>query len=89
MEQQAQRWVVSGDSPLKLIEWHDEMSHQHLTPDTLVMASPDIDMREAIEIRYHTGNPILLMEENQLVGTLSDHDFYHALLGKYHQVDAA
>ncbi len=53
------------------------------------MASPDIDMRDAIEIRYHTGNPILLMEENQLVGTLSDHDFYHALLGKYHQVDAA
>lgn len=89
VEQQAQRWVVSGDSPLKLIEWHDEMSHQHLTPDTLVMASPDIDMRDAIEIRYHTGNPILLMEENQLVGTLSDHDFYHALLGKYHQVDAA
>ncbi|ELL0574562.1 choline ABC transporter ATP-binding protein [Vibrio fluvialis] len=89
VEQREQQWVVSGDTPLELIQWHAEMQHQQLSQQSLVMASPDIDMRDAIEIRYHTGNPILLMENNRLVGTLSDHDFYHALLGKYHQAQAA
>lgn len=89
VEQQQQQWVVCGDSPVELIEWHAELSLQSLSPHSLVMASPDIDMRQAIEIRYRTGNPILLMEENRLLGTLSDQDFYHALLGKYHQAQAA
>lgn len=89
VEQQQQQWVVCGDSSVELIEWHAELSLQSLNPQSLVMASPDIDMREAIEIRYRTGHPILLMEENRLLGTLSDQDFYHALLGKYHQAQAA
>ncbi|WP_428773960.1 choline ABC transporter ATP-binding protein [Vibrio sp.] len=89
VEQHEQQWRVSGDSALKLVEWHAGMRYQQLDQQSLVIASPDIDMRDAIEIRYHTGNPILLMEDNRLVGTLSDHDFYHALLGKYHQSQAA
>ncbi len=89
LEKNDSDWSVSASSELKLIEWNDAITFEQLSKDTLVIASPNIDMREAIEIRYHTGNPIVLIEEGELVGTLSDHDFYHALLGKYNQELAA
>lgn len=50
---------------------------------TMAVTSPDISMRRAIEIRYATEQPVLLMENNQLVGVLTDHNFYHAMLGKH------
>ncbi len=89
LEKNDSDWSVSSSTALKLIEWNGAVSFGELSNDSLVIASPDIDMREAIEIRYHTGNPIVLIEDGQLVGTLSDHDFYHALLGKYNQELAA
>nr|WP_314582006.1 choline ABC transporter ATP-binding protein [uncultured Pseudomonas sp.] len=44
----------------------------------------DIGMREALQIRYHTGNKLVLQENNKLVGILGDSELYHALLGKNH-----
>lgn len=89
IEKSDNKWNVSSSPKLKLIEWNEQTKFEELTSDSLVVASPDIEMRDAIEIRYHTGNPIVLIENGELVGTLSDHDFYHALLGKYQQEQAA
>ncbi|MCZ4372809.1 choline ABC transporter ATP-binding protein [Vibrio diazotrophicus] len=89
IEKSDNKWHVSSSPKLKLIEWNEQTKFEELTSDSLVVASPDIEMRDAIEIRYHTGNPIVLIENGELVGTLSDHDFYHALLGKYQQDQAA
>ncbi|MBM3108146.1 choline ABC transporter ATP-binding protein [Pseudomonas sp. V1] len=47
---------------------------------TLVSAS--IGMREALQIRYQTGNKLVLQEGNTVVGILGDSELYHALLGK-------
>lgn len=49
---------------------------------TLVNA--DISMRDALQIRYHTGNKLVLEDNNQVVGILGDTELYHALLGKNH-----
>ncbi|MFS0825536.1 choline ABC transporter ATP-binding protein [Pseudomonas phoenicis] len=49
---------------------------------TLVHA--DIGMREALQIRYHTGNKLVLQENDRVVGILGDTELYHALLGKNH-----
>lgn len=49
---------------------------------TLVHA--DIGMREALQIRYHTGNKLVLQENDKVVGILGDTELYHALLGKNH-----
>ncbi|MGG5574325.1 choline ABC transporter ATP-binding protein [Vibrio diazotrophicus] len=89
IEKNDSKWNVTSSPKLKLIEWNEQTKFEELTSDSLVVASPDIEMRDAIEIRYHTGNPIVLIENGELVGTLSDHDFYHALLGKYQQEQAA
>jgi len=87
-------WVRTDDSgkvveasrqgePLTLHHWEEGDAVDTLPEDALVMASPDISMRDAIGIRYRTGQPVLLKEEHSLVGILSDKDFYHALLGKH------
>lgn len=47
---------------------------------TLVGA--DIGMRDALQIRYQTGNKLVLQEGNKVVGILGDSELYHALLGK-------
>ncbi|MNH08550.1 Glycine betaine transport ATP-binding protein OpuAA [compost metagenome] len=47
---------------------------------TLVDAK--IGMREALQIRYQTGNKLVLQEGNTVVGILGDSELYHALLGK-------
>jgi glycine betaine/proline transport system ATP-binding protein len=44
----------------------------------------NIGMREALDIRYRTGNKLLLHEQNKVVGVLGDSEMYHALLGKSH-----
>lgn len=74
---------------LALHEWQEGQDISRLPEDSLVMTTPDISMRQAIEIRYRTGQPVLLNEQNSLVGILSDKDFYHALLGKHFTASAA
>ncbi|MBV1789608.1 choline ABC transporter ATP-binding protein [Marinobacterium sp. D7] len=72
-----------GEQALEIRQWHDSHALDDLSENTLMIASPDISMRTAIELRYRTGQPVLLSEDNRLVGMLSDKDFYHALLGKH------
>lgn len=76
------------DKPLALHHWQEGENIDVLTEGRLVTASPDISMRAAIEIRYNTGLPVLLTENESLVGVLSDKDLYHALLGKHFTSDA-
>lgn len=47
---------------------------------TLVNA--DIGMRDALHIRYQTGQKLVLSKGELLVGILGDRELYHALLGK-------
>jgi glycine betaine/proline transport system ATP-binding protein len=42
----------------------------------------NISMRDALHIRYQTGQKLLLCEGHQLQGILGDRELYHALLGK-------
>ncbi|MDT4848293.1 Glycine betaine/proline betaine transport system ATP-binding protein ProV [compost metagenome] len=47
---------------------------------TLVDAS--IGMRDALHIRYQTGQKLVMSEDSRPVGILGDRELYHALLGK-------
>ncbi|MDR0277978.1 MAG: choline ABC transporter ATP-binding protein [Paucimonas sp.] len=48
------------------------------------LVNVNIGMREALQIRYQTGNKLVLQEGNKVVGILGDSELYHALLGKNH-----
>ena len=51
------------------------------------ITSPDINMREAINLRYDSQLPVLLQENGQFAGVLNDNNFYYALLGKHFVAD--
>lgn len=48
-----------------------------------VWISAQSSMREAMEVRYASGYPLILTDQNEIIGIIRDQDFYHALLGKY------
>lgn len=46
------------------------------------LVDSNIGMRDALQIRYQTGNKLVLQDNNKVVGILGDSELYHALLGK-------
>jgi len=80
--------VKGGD--LTLIEWDSESGDiEQVNQGSIVVTSPNIGMREAIELKQRSGQPILLVENGELVGVLNDSEFYDALLGNYNSPQAA
>ncbi|MFA0438443.1 choline ABC transporter ATP-binding protein [Vibrio sp. 10N.286.49.C2] len=75
--------VTRQGKSLPLQQWQEGDCFETLQQDNQVITSPDVSMREGLEIRYRTGQPVLLAEDGELVGVLADNDFYHALLGKH------
>ncbi|AZC21251.1 MULTISPECIES: choline ABC transporter ATP-binding protein [Pseudomonas] len=68
-------------SQLDLQNWVPGQSVEELgRRPTLVDSS--IGMREALQIRYQTGNKLVLHDNHKVVGILGDSELYHALLGK-------
>ncbi|MFW1583768.1 choline ABC transporter ATP-binding protein [Vibrio parahaemolyticus] len=67
-----------------LIQWVSESSNlDDVESNSLVQVSPNISMREAIELKLRSNQPLLLVEDDKLVGVLSDHELYDALLGNF------
>lgn len=76
--------VQRGEHQLKVNQWHEGDDLGDIDADSIVMASPNINMRDALELRYRSGQPVILGDEDDhLIGVLRDKDFYHALLGKH------
>ncbi|ANQ23991.1 choline ABC transporter ATP-binding protein [Vibrio natriegens] len=84
-------WVSQDPKGLRLIDtdkllilWDSESSNlDDVKENTLVQVSPDISMREAIELKQRSNQPLLMVEDHQLVGILSDNELYNALLGNF------
>jgi glycine betaine/proline transport system ATP-binding protein len=70
-----------GTGPLHLQSWSSGQSMSSLQRQPTLVDS-NIGMREALDIRYHTGQKLVLHEHNKVVGVLGDSEMYHALLGK-------
>ena len=59
---------------------NDDTKIESLGDDVLVTAPSSMKMRWNIEIRHHTGWPVLLVEENRLVGVVGDSEIYGGIL---------
>ena len=89
VEQQAGKIVIVDHAGLKPLYWGEGATDFDAVSEfTLVVAHPDIGMREAIHLKRLSHRPILLVEDGLLVGVLNDTAFYNALLGNY-QADCA
>ncbi|HHX8263709.1 choline ABC transporter ATP-binding protein [Vibrio alginolyticus] len=84
-------WVTQESKGLSLagtdkslVQWKSDSSNlDEVNENSLVQVSPEISMREAIELKQRSNQPLLMVEDNQLVGVLSDHELYDALLGNF------
>ncbi|WP_029810789.1 choline ABC transporter ATP-binding protein [Vibrio parahaemolyticus] len=73
-----------SDSEQSLIQWVSESSNlDDVESNSVVQVSPNISMRDAIELKQRSNQPLLLVEDDKLVGVLSDHELYDALLGNF------
>jgi glycine betaine/proline transport system ATP-binding protein len=70
-----------GAGPLDLQNWAPGQPMDSLNRRPTLVDS-NIGMRDALQIRYQTGNKLVLQDGNQVVGILGDSELYHALLGK-------
>ncbi|MGR5283872.1 choline ABC transporter ATP-binding protein [Vibrio maritimus] len=90
VEQSSDSLSLVQQPGLSLLEWDSEQHKlEDVSPSTVVVVSPDIVMRDAIELKHRSGQPILLSEQGKLLGVLNDNELYRALLGNYNSTNAA
>jgi glycine betaine/proline transport system ATP-binding protein len=71
-----------GTDALTLQQWTEGDSIEALATQQPTVVSAKIGMRDALHIRYQTGQKLLLSDGDKLVGILGDRELYYALLGK-------
>jgi glycine betaine/proline transport system ATP-binding protein len=90
VEQSSDSLSLVQQPGLSLLEWDGEQNKlEDVSPSTVVVVSPDIAMRDAIELKHRSGQPVLLSEQGKLLGVLNDNELYRALLGNYKSTKAA
>ncbi|MCK8070460.1 MULTISPECIES: choline ABC transporter ATP-binding protein [Vibrio] len=89
IEQSEGALSVKGESALALVEWSESDDLTAISESSVVVASPEIGMRDAIKLKQLSNHPILLVEDNQLVGILDNSEFYNALTGNFQMNTAA
>ncbi|AEF53797.1 choline ABC transporter ATP-binding protein [Marinomonas posidonica] len=75
--------VYNSKGEMVTVDWSPETNLANSPKDAVFLVPANIAMREAVEIRYHAEQFMILMEGDQCLGVLQDHNFYHALLGKH------
>jgi glycine betaine/proline transport system ATP-binding protein len=79
-----------GNDTLSLVHWHDKSTDfDAIDTASVVVAYPDIEMRDAIELKMRSCHPVLLAEAGKFIGVLNDQAFYSALLGDYQTYSVA
>ncbi|MEZ8035925.1 MULTISPECIES: choline ABC transporter ATP-binding protein [Vibrio] len=89
IEQSEGALSVKGESTLALVEWSESDDLAAISASSVVVTSPEIGMRDAIKLKQISNHPILLVEDNQLVGILDNSEFYNALTGNFQLNNAA
>ncbi|NVN80142.1 MULTISPECIES: choline ABC transporter ATP-binding protein [unclassified Vibrio] len=89
IEQSEGALSVKGESTLALVEWSESDDLTAINASSVVVTSPEIGMRDAIKLKQISNHPILLVEDNQLVGILDNSEFYNALTGNFQLNNAA
>ncbi len=90
-------WLKPGETPLSCRVRYGSQEHafQQWSPgqtvETLLkqpsLVNTNTLMKDVMEIRYHTGHGMLVVDQDSVVGYIGDKDIYHAMLGKLFEED--
>lgn len=78
--------VRYGDQEHALQLWNSDQSVESLAKQPTLVDSSAL-MKDVMEIRYHTGHGVLVVNQDKVVGYIGDKDIYHAMLGKLFEED--
>ena len=81
-ESGAPREATIEPGPARLRGYDPAMDLAALTAGDICAAPTDLRMRTAIEIRHRTGRPVLMVEDDRLVGVIGDEEIYRGLLNR-------
>jgi len=97
LSQRHDYWLRLGETPLNSCVRYGSKKHelQNWSPEQPVetlLKQPTLVhintlMKDVMEIRYHTGHGVLVVDQNKTVGYIGDKDIYHAMLGKLFEED--
>ena len=65
---------------VELVPFYPQIDLVTLGPRIMVAAPAGITLRTALEIRHHTGRPVLLTEGGRMVGIIGDAEIYQGIL---------
>ncbi|MGQ9370314.1 choline ABC transporter ATP-binding protein [Azospirillum sp. A39] len=74
--------AMDGREAVPIVDYRGPGQVQGLPRRTVVTAPPDITMREAMEIRRHTGAPIVVRCDGKVVGVIGNKELYEGILGR-------
>jgi len=97
LSQRHDYWLRLGETPLnscvrygskkhELQNWSTEKPVETLLKQPTLVHINTL-MKDVMEIRYHTGHGVLVVDQNRIVGYVGDKDIYHAMLGKLFEED--
>lgn len=72
--------ATSNGMASNIVSYNKEKGIDPLEDTNFAIASPDIMLREVIEIRHKTGSPVLFVENDQLVGMIGDDEIFEGFL---------
>ncbi|WP_029029568.1 choline ABC transporter ATP-binding protein [Salinarimonas rosea] len=73
---------IDGRGPAPVRIWEGEASHAVASPaDAVVVVSPDVTLREAMEIRRLTGAILVVAKDGRALGVLGEKELYDGVLG--------
>lgn len=72
--------VQRNDKTLPVVNANNITAQNPVTKGHVVSAPTTATMREIIEYRHASGNPVLLMEDEKLVGMIGDEEIYSGIL---------
>lgn len=90
-------WLKLGETPLTcrvrygsqehdLQQWSPGQQVETLLQQPAIVHTSTL-MKDVMEIRYHTGHGVLVVDQDSVVGYIGDKDIYHAMLGKLFEED--
>jgi glycine betaine/proline transport system ATP-binding protein len=72
--------AIVGGRTVPLFAWNPEIAIDEIPTGQIAMAPSGITLRTALELRHRTGNPVLLMHDDRIIGVIGDDDIHRGIL---------
>ena len=65
---------------LPLFPWTSDVDIETVPAGRIAMAAASITLKTALELRHRTGHPVLLMQDNRVLGVVGDDEIHRGIL---------